>query len=118
VDGDGYADIVAGTPLGAGEAGRALLWLGGLAPDDVFDVDHAGDAAGDHLGYVVAGAGDLDGDGYADVALGAPGSDPAAGPDAGLVTVCRGGAPPTGLCDVNLPGSAAGDQFGFSIASR
>ena len=40
-------------------------------------------AAGDNSGSSVASAGDVDGDGLADLIVGAPGSDPAAGSNAG-----------------------------------
>jgi hypothetical protein len=76
VDGDGYSDLLVGTPLWDGafvDAGRVDLHLGG--PDgpglaSAWSVE--GDRDGAELGTAFAGAGDVDGDGYSDVLVGAP----------------------------------------------
>ncbi len=83
VNGDGYDDVIVGAPrydrLGFGD-GIALLFHGsagglvGRNPGDaaaVIDSDQAEAALGDS----VAGAGDINGDGYADVIVGAPNYD-------------------------------------------
>jgi hypothetical protein len=71
---DGVPDLLIGSPLfdapGLAGAGRALLISG--ASGAVIHELH-GDEAGGGLGYVVASAGDLDGDGHADFMLGEPG---------------------------------------------
>lgn len=67
-----------------------------------------GAAAGDELGFAVAGGGDVDGDGFADYIVGAPGTDvPAVGAaadlaDAGAVYVYSGAAD-TLLLRINGP---------------
>lgn len=66
VDGDGLDDLVVGTP----ERSRAYLYLGdpgGWAEPPAVVLEGA-----DGFGQAVAGAGDVDGDGYADVVVGAP----------------------------------------------
>jgi hypothetical protein len=68
---DGYPDIVAGAPFDntvGQNAGRAFVWFGGPEmtgqPDLILD-----DSNGfDYFGFAVAGVGDLDGDGYDDLA--------------------------------------------------
>jgi hypothetical protein len=77
VNGDGYADVVAGAPGYSSPSvtskGRVSVYLGsaaGLAPTAGSSAE--GEATGDELGYSAAGAGDLNGDGFADVVAGAP----------------------------------------------
>jgi hypothetical protein len=71
VNGDGYADVIVGAPFNNALAGAATIYLGGPGADTVPDVTLAGGAAGDFLGYSVSGAGDVNGDGYDDVIVGA-----------------------------------------------
>jgi hypothetical protein len=117
VNGDGYADVIIGAPGhdgGATDAGRVIVYHGspsGLAvtPARVF----AGDQAGANLGATVATAGDVNGDGYADVIIGAPGHD--GGPaDAGRVLVYHGS--PSGLA-ASPARVLAGDQAGANLGN-
>jgi len=76
VNGDGYSDVVVGAERyddGELNEGRAYLYLGGpgglsLTPSWTADCD----LAGAKFGYSVAAAGDVNGDGFADVIVGAP----------------------------------------------
>jgi PKD repeat protein len=69
---DGYGDIVIGAP-GYHHAGRALIYTGTLAgPAPIAAWQVLGDQTGSRYGASVAGAGDVNGDGYADVLVGAP----------------------------------------------
>jgi len=104
VNGDGYADLAVGSDgAGTSLAGRAYIYLGGPAgyaasPDVALD---SPDGAGALFGRLVAGAGDVNGDGYADLIIGADAEIvQVAGPDGGV----RG---PAGWAHVYL-GSTAG----------
>jgi len=79
VNGDGYADVIVGANLydaGNGADGAAFLFMGsgsGIANGNPATAPTQLDAnqAGAELGGSVAGAGDVNGDGYADVIVGA-----------------------------------------------
>jgi len=87
VNGDGLPDLVAGSPTAGSSAGAITLVLVGATPTLV---TLAG-AGMDRLGSALARGGDNDGDGFADVLVGADG----AGGGAGRVTAYTGGL--TGL---------------------
>lgn len=81
IDGDGFADAVVGAPGEDGDLGRVYVFRGSAS-----GVQTTPDAplmppvgASRTFGTVVAGAGDMDGDGFADVAV-AAGSLPSVGP--------------------------------------
>jgi len=119
VNGDGYSDVIVGaygSDSGATNAGRAYLFLGGSSMNNVADVTFTGVGANDNFGFSVAGAGDVNGDGYADVIVAAHRND-AGGVDAGRAYVYFGGSSMDNTVDVTLTGAAAGDQFGVSVAS-
>jgi len=68
VDADGYADLIVGTR----SADHVVLYRGGpngLGPSTPQPIEGV---TGTRFGYWVAGIGDLDADGHADVAIGAP----------------------------------------------
>ena len=121
VNGDGLGDIVVGAPgsdSNGTDTGRAYVYWGG--PRGGFDIVSDGTLVGemdhDALGASVAGAGDVNGDGFADVIVGAPG-DPSAGRREGLAQIYLGGVG-TALDphpDRMLSGSAG---FGRSVAFR
>ncbi|MCR9150730.1 MAG: VCBS domain-containing protein [Rhodobacteraceae bacterium] len=128
VNGDGRADLVVSAPQldadGVQDTGAAYVVYGaaGEARGDRVDlaaIDTAGSrgfsikgaAAGDHLGHAVSGAGDVNGDGYADVIVSARQADGAAGENAGESFVVFGGP---GLGAISLGDLRAGTG-GFVI---
>jgi len=75
VNGDGYADVIVGADLfdnGEADEGRAFAYLGsasGLSDSPVWTGE--GGQVGAQFGISVATAGDVDGDGYSDILVGA-----------------------------------------------
>ncbi len=113
VNGDGYDDLVVGAYRDgqAGDlAGKAFVFFGGSPMDSVPDLVLVGPGAGAYFGRAVCGAGDLNGDGIDDFAIGAPRTTN------GTVYVYFGGRPPDATPDLVIQGLAAGDWFGSSIA--
>jgi hypothetical protein len=81
VDGDGLADVLIGAPgfdgggLNSGKAYLffgANLWGGGEIPLESADFEFVGSDPYEEVGLAAAGAGDMDGDGFGDVVIGAP----------------------------------------------
>jgi len=123
IDGDGYADVGLGAPdLSASgvSSGGAFLVLGPVSgPTVVDDLPHRVQGVGtrDAAGTALT-AGDLDGDGWLDLAIGAPGMDDG-GSGAGAVALWYG--PFSGVldfdsADVRLDGPSADDAAGSSLA--
>lgn len=150
INGDGYDDFIVGVPYGggvhAGEAyvvfgkatgfgavdgtGRLVLDLATLAPAAGFLIQ--GDVFNDMLGTSVASAGDVNGDGYDDIVVGAKLGDDG-GNVAGEAYVIFGGATAFGAVDgtgravINvttlsaaegfiIQGDAAYDVAGYSVS--
>ncbi|WP_110945991.1 FG-GAP-like repeat-containing protein [Streptomyces avicenniae] len=133
VDGDGYDDLVLGDWI---DGGRISVWHGGPEGPDpdqtptVIDQDSPGVPGGtetdDGFGEFVSVA-DVNGDGYADAAVGTPGEDVGQAEDAGMVTVLYGS--PSGLSGAGsqaftqevagVPGAAeTWDGFGVAVSLR
>jgi hypothetical protein len=142
---DGAPDILIGSPTydagGNADAGRAIQ-LSQVMPSGVYAADAVGasvkgavwtgEATGDQLGSAVAGVKDVTGDGYDDIALGAPLFDPQSGftqlTDAGAVYLINGTAATgylgtrsvagvgTVIAGQRFTGTEAGEHAGSSIA--
>ena len=134
VNGDGYDDLIVGARYGGSGAGEAYVIFGkasgfgtinltGLAPADGFIIQ--GDDAGDRAGWSVSSAGDVNGDGYDDLIVGAPYGDDG-GTNAGAAYVIFGKSGGFGTIDLTglaaadgfvIQGDVAGDYAGVSVAS-
>jgi hypothetical protein len=117
VNGDGYSDLLVGIPnydTPAVNAGMVQLFAGnasGISTSPSWTA--MGSVAGDQFGYSVSSAGDINGDGYSDVVVGAPGANGSAG----VVYVYLGSATGLAAAPITWTGDAqAGCAFGFSVA--
>jgi hypothetical protein len=76
VNGDGYGDVIVGAYGAAGGKGQVYVHAGSPKGLDVLPIFTAtGEVAGDSFGRSVAAAGDVNGDGYEDVLVGARNHD-------------------------------------------
>jgi hypothetical protein len=121
VNGDGYADIIVGASWysnGQTEEGAAFVWYGsatGLSASP--DWSDESDNASAHFGRAVSTAGDVNGDGYSDVVIGAFWYDNGQ-TDEGAVFVYHGSA--TGLSaspDWTVESNQAGAYFGRAVST-
>ena len=118
VNGDGYHDVIVsawGNDIGGSDAGAAYIFLGGAGMDNTADVLLKGTAVDDRFGFAVSAAGDVNGDAYDDVIVGAPYNE-SAGNDAGRAYIYFGGPVMDNIADAIMTGEAAGDNFGLAVA--
>jgi hypothetical protein len=114
VDGDGYGDLVVGAPGNGEDRGRVYLYHG--SSEGLSTAWHiAGENDDDQFGTTVAGAGDANGDGYADIISGAPCY--LGGLERGKAYGYYGGGDPLSFFDEwSQPGQNMVDLFGYSVA--
>ena len=116
VNGDGYSDVIVGAPDYSSSRGRAYIYFGGAVMNNVSDVILTGEATGDEFGLPVSTAGDLNGDGYSDVIVGARLND-ATGTSSGSVYIYFGGFSMNNTTDITLIGEFTADFFGSSVST-
>ena len=121
--GDGLPDLLVAAPgddTGGTDAG-AFYILSGPVTGDVSTADAIaawyGEAAGDQAGGSIGAPGDVDGDGYADLVVGAPDQD-LGGSGAGLIYILYG--PTSGVstlaeADARVVGRQPGDHAGNAV---
>jgi hypothetical protein len=134
VNGDGRPDVLVGEHFagkrGRARAGSAYVLFGGAATKSIdlaalaqagFRIDGA--VGGDLAGWSVAAAGDVNGDGRADVIVGAPQANSNGRAGSGSAYVVFGTAAPTnvdlvalGQAGFRIDGAAAGDEAGTAVA--
>ncbi len=121
VNGDGYDDVIVGANTftnGQSSEGRAFLYLGsptGLAATPAWSAES--DQANAYFGYSVASAGDVNGDGFSDVIVGAPFHDHGE-LDEGRAHVFQGSTIGLGASAVwTVESNVILSAFGYSVAS-
>ena len=122
VNNDGYEDLIVGAPYydnGETDEGRAYLYLGsanGLPNDANWSAES--NQANAHFGAIVAGAGDVNNDGYDDILISAPDFNGSAGDNSGKVYLYLGSA--SGLSatpDWSVEGNESNLRYGLSLSS-
>ncbi len=116
VNGDGLSDIIIGAPgysEGTNEGvGAVYIYFGGSPMDSTYDVKIVGEYPSDHFGASVSSAGDVNGDGYDDIIVGAPDYDFMRG----AAYVFYGGPAMDSIWDIKMVGEGSPNAFGFSVA--
>jgi hypothetical protein len=121
VNGDGYSDALVGAPDyddGQEDEGAVFLYLG--SPGGLSSAaarSWQGDQAGSRFGFSVGCAGDVNGDGFDDVLIGAPGFDGGES-DEGAAFLFLGSASAVASTPAwSAEGNQAGASFGSSVAA-
>jgi MYXO-CTERM domain-containing protein len=114
VNGDGYNDLVVGADYVSSGNGAAYVYYGGASGISSTGATTLSGSGAGYFGWTVAGAGDLNGDGYDDIAVGAP----AFSANTGRVYVYHGASAGLNTSVVaTLSGSGgSGEAFGQSLS--
>lgn len=117
VNGDGIADIIIGAPGYNSFQGRAYLYFGSstISPTPAPDQIWTGESTDDNFGQSVSSAGDVNGDGFSDVIVGADANDNVA-TNAGAAYIFFGSTTIGSTYDLKLTGEAPYNYFGCSVS--
>ena len=121
VNGDGFDDVIVGAPNfdnAVIDAGAAFVFFGSpTGPSLVPDWSFEGTGAVDKLGLMVAGAGDVNGDGFADVITGASGFDNENGNEGVAYIFFGSNAGPSLTPDWIAEGNQQNAEFGVTVGT-
>jgi len=113
VNGDGYSDVIVGANGYSTNTGRVYIFFGGNTVDNTADVTMTGDSVYQNFGSSVSSAGDVNGDGYSDVIVGAYGY----ASYTGKANIYYGGSSMNSAADLTLTGDGPSSYFGFSVST-
>jgi hypothetical protein len=112
VNGDGYDDVMIGV-IGVDNSykGRVYIYYGGETPDNTVDVTIEGVHDNGFTGYSQSALGDINGDGYDDIAVGTPNT-----PDTkGIVSIYYGAENMDAVADVEIVEEGNDLELGSSM---
>ncbi|HPG40896.1 MAG TPA: FG-GAP-like repeat-containing protein [bacterium] len=112
VNGDGFADVLAGFTNFVTEKGFVYLYYGGAVMDANEDLVFNGEAIVNNFGSCMAPAGDVNNDGYDDIIIAAADEHTGSGP----VYLFFGSAAMNNAADAIMSEAEANNCFGCSIA--
>ena len=115
INGDGYCDVIIGAPIFSNSKGKVYVFLGGLMGLSSSPIwTQTGEYSDDYYGFSVSIAGDVNGDGFSDIMVGAEGFSSYQG----KVYVYNGRT--TGLSlspNWTKQGENTNDEFGYSVST-
>jgi hypothetical protein len=119
VNGDGFSDVVVGEPLGTSASatvGRIYVYRGNAGGLSNTATTRAGGVDGAEFGAAVSCAGDVNGDGFSDVLVGAP-KRTSGESEEGAVFLYLGGASFASSSAFSYLPNVPGEHFGASVAA-
>jgi hypothetical protein len=111
VNGDGFEDVLIGAYAMSSSTGSSYLYFGGASMDSIADVTFTGEASNNFFGQMTASAGDVNGDGYSDILIGAP----LYSSSRGRAYLYYGGPVVDNAADVIFTGEASANSFGRGL---
>lgn len=110
---DGFSDVIVGAYGYSTNKGRVSIFYGGESMNIIPDVTLTGEASGNNFGYSVSSAGDINGDGFSDIIIGAKGYNS----NTGRAYLFYGGVIMDTIADILMTGDVPGYNFGCSVSS-
>ena len=113
VNGDGYSDVITGAYGYNSIAGKAYLNMYGMNGTFLSTLNMSGSGTLVQFGQSVSSAGDVNGDGFPDIIVGAP----SFGPPVGNAYIFFGGINMDNIADVTFTGEASDNRLGQSVSA-